>query len=79
MEAYTATDPTLLTDENLGDDHVEEMARLLNAIEDGLEDAPEVLPTCQKLRFDMCVSCYRKFAKDPLGRDAAARFNFSEN
>ncbi len=45
----------------------------------GEENAPELLPTCQKLRFDMCPACYRKFVKDPLGRDAATRFDFSEN
>jgi hypothetical protein len=79
MEAFAATDPALLTDEDMDADHVEEMAQLLNAIEDGVENAPETLPTCQKLRFDMCAICYRKFVKDPLGRDAATRFDFSEN
>ena len=55
------------------------MAQLLNAIEDGEEDAPDLLPTCQKLRFDLCRGCYGKFVKDPLGRDTATRFDFSEN
>ena len=79
MEAFAATDPAQLTDEDMDADHIEEMAQLLNAIEDGLEDAPELLPTCQKLRFDLCPECYRKFVKDPLGRDAANRFDFSKN
>ena len=79
MEAFAATDPAQLTDEDMDADHVEEMAQLLSDIEDGIEDAPEILPACQKLRFDMCAICYRKFVKDPLGRDSASRFNFSEN
>ena len=78
MEAFAATDPARLTDDDLDADHVEEMAQLLNEIEDG-GAAPDVPPACQKLRFDLCLVCYRKFVKDPLGRDAAARFDFSEN
>jgi hypothetical protein len=79
MEAFAATDPAQLTDDDLDTDHVEEMAQLLNEIEDGETTAPEVLPTTKKLRFDLCPMCYRKFVNDPLGREAAARLNFSEN
>jgi hypothetical protein len=79
MEAFAATDPAQLTDEDMDADHVDEMAQLLNAIELGEEDAPELPPANKKLRFDMCPACYRKFLKDPLGRDAATRFDFSEN
>lgn len=78
MEAFAATDPARLTDEDLDADHVEEMAQLLNEMEDN-DDEPQLLPACQKLRFDLCLVCYRKFVKDPLGRDAATRFDFSEN
>jgi hypothetical protein len=79
MEAFAAKDPAQLTDDDLDSDHVEEMAQLLTEIEDGEVDAPELLPTCKKLRFDLCAGCYRKFVNDPLGRDAASRFDFSEN
>lgn len=79
MEAHAATDPAQLTDEDMDADHVEEMAQLLSAIEDGEEDAPALLPTCQKMRFDLCPVCYGKFVKDPLGREDANRFDFSEN
>lgn len=78
MEAYAATDPAELTAEDMDADHVEEMAQLLSAIEEG-EEAPELLPACRKLRFDLCYVCYSKFVKDPLGRDSASRFDFSEN
>jgi hypothetical protein len=79
MESFAATDPAQLTDEDMEADHVEEMAQLLSAIELGEEDTPELPPACLKLRFDMCPVCYRKFVKDPLGRDSATRFDFSEN
>ena len=78
MEAFAATDPARLTDEDLEADHVDEMAQLLSEMEDD-ERGPELLPACQKLRFDLCSVCHRKFLKDPLGRDAATRFDFSEN
>jgi hypothetical protein len=78
MEAFAATDPAQLTADDLNTDHVEEMAQILSDMQDG-EEGPELLPTCQKLRFDLCPECIRKFVKDPLGRDAANRFDFSEN
>ncbi len=78
MEAFAATDPAQLTEDDLNADHVEEMAQILSEMEDG-EEGPELLPTCKKLRFDLCPVCFRKFVKDPLGRDAASRFDFSEN
>lgn len=79
MDAHAATDPARLTDDDLEADHIEEMAQLLSEIEDGETDAPELLPACRQMRFDLCPMCYRKFVKDPLGREAASRLNFSEN
>ncbi len=78
MEAFAATDPTELSDEDLETDHVEEMARMLNDLEDG-DEPPPPLPTCKKLRFDLCHTCFRKFVHDPLGRESAAKFDFSPN
>lgn len=79
MEAFAATDPAELTEADLDTDHVEEMAQLLREIEDGEADEPELPPACTKQRFDLCPTCYRKFVKDPLGREATARLNFSQN
>ena len=78
MEAFAATDPARLTEEDLDADHVEEMAQILSEMEDG-EEGPGLLPACQKMRFDLCAACARKFIKDPLGRETASRFDFSEN
>ena len=79
MEAFAATDPAQLTDDDLDTDHVEEMAQLLNEIEDGEADEPEVLPACKKMRFDLCPRCCRKFRKNPLGRELSKQFDFSKN
>jgi hypothetical protein len=77
MEAFAA-EPVQLTDDDLEDDHVEEMARLLNERENGDEEPP-LLPTCKKMRFDLCANCFRKFVADPLGRESANKFDFSSN
>lgn len=77
MEAFAATDPAELTDEDLETDHVEEMARMLCEMEDAEEEP--LPPTCKKMRFDLCPVCFRKFVKDPLGRETAAKFDFSQN
>jgi hypothetical protein len=76
MKAYAAKDPAELTDEDLDADQVEEMARMLTERDD---NTPEPLPTCRKLRFDLCAFCFRKFLGDPLGRDSVAKFDFSPN
>src|SRR4051812_35750245 len=78
MEAFAATDPAELTDEDLETDHVEEMARMLNEMED-TDGEPQLPPTCKKMRFDLCPNCYRKFVNDPLSRDTANKFDFSPN
>jgi hypothetical protein len=79
MEAFAATDPAELTEEDTDTDQVEEMARLLTEQEETGDDGPAPLPVCKKMRFDLCAFCYRKFVADPLGRESAANFDFSEN
>ena len=74
MKAYAAKDPAELTDEDLDDDQVEEMARMLNEQDD--DDAPP-LPRCQKMRFDLCGGCYREFLGKPLGRESVGKFPFT--
>jgi hypothetical protein len=78
MEGFAATAPEALTAEDLETDHVEEMARMLCAMEE-TDAEPQPLPTCKKMRFDLCAGCFRKFVNDPLGRESAAKFDFSPN
>jgi hypothetical protein len=78
MEGFAATDPAELTDDDLETDHVEEMARMLCEMEEA-DAEPQCLPTCKKMRFDLCAACFRKFVNDPLGRESAAKFDFSPN
>ncbi len=78
MEAFAATNPAELTDDDLETDHVEEMARMICEMEQADEE-PDLPPTCKKMRFDLCPVCFRKFVNDPLGRETAAKFDFSPN
>src|SRR4051794_26645372 len=77
MEAYAANDSAALVDDDLDDDQIEEMARLLNEQEENGDDL-EPAPAAKKMRFDMCSYCYRKFTADPLGRESL-KFDFSQN
>ncbi len=79
MEIYAAFDP-VATDENEEDrDHLQEVQDILEGLEDAADDqiGDDVY---QQMRFDLCPECRKKFAKSPLGREAAAKaFHFSEN
>jgi hypothetical protein len=33
----------------------------------------------EQARFDLCEDCRQRFIRDPLGRSAAARLDFSDN
>ena len=77
LEVFPAFDPEAVTEEDLDVDHLEEVAHVLDEL-DGeaaeLEDG-----NAKAFRFDLCPACHAKFAKDPLGREALRRLNFSEN
>mgnify|MGYP000573439833 CR=1 FL=1 len=68
----------VLGDDDLEADHVEEMARLLCEMEES-DAEPPLTPKCKKMRFDLCLGCFRKFVNDPLGRENATKFDFSPN
>jgi hypothetical protein len=78
IEAYAAHDPTELTEADLDEDHMEAVSQLLQDLEDNLasHDLPE---PCKNFRYDMCADCHRKFVRDPLGKETAQKFDFSEN
>jgi hypothetical protein len=73
LEIYAALDPREITEDDLDDDHLE-------AISQKLADEPDLEPvsTFVKQRYDLCDGCRRRFAADPLGREAQ-KFDFSPN
>jgi len=78
IEAYAAFDP-MVADED-GDDrnHLQEIQDILEQLDDA---ETEYLDTdvYQQFRFDLCAECHKKFMKNPLGRETAKQFHFSQN
>ena len=78
MEVYAAFDPTADDEDDDDSDHLQEIQDILERIED-LEDDRIGEDVYQQLRFDLCPECRRKFLQNPLGREVAKVFGFSEN
>lgn len=78
MEVYPAFDPEEICEEDLSDDHLEEVAEILKQAE---AEGKVELDDCSSkaFRFDLCSECRRRFIADPLGRETLARFDFSKN
>ena len=78
LELFPAFDPDAITEADLDADHLKEVAELISEIEStgGMGESDS---DSKSFRFDLCPRCYAKFKKDPLGRDALRRMNFSEN
>jgi hypothetical protein len=77
MEVFAAVD--VETPETEDDrDYLQEIEELLDR--DG--DVDESLLSSdvyEQARFDLCADCRQKFVRDPLGRSATARLDFSDN
>ena len=79
IEVFATHDTNQLTEEDLEDDHMEEISQLLSDEEVGLADLTEEGSNCSHLRYDLCPKCRKRFLKDPLNREATLNFTFSEN
>jgi hypothetical protein len=78
IEAYPAHDPAELTEEDLDEDHMEAVGNLLCDMEESLTE-PEVADPNKHFRFDLCADCHKRFVRDPLGKEPAQKFDFSNN
>ena len=78
MEVYAAFDPAASDEDDDDRDHLQEIQDILERLGDAESDqiGDEVY---QQLRFDLCPECRKKFIKNPLGRETARVFGFSEN
>src|SRR4051812_38446828 len=79
MEVYAAHDPAELTEADLDQDHMDEISQLLAEMEDQPDDPGAAAPDAKTLRYDLCPDCHKKFLRDPLSKEAAQKFHFSEN
>ena len=77
VEVFAAHDPAGLTEDDLDEDHMEAFSEMLREMEDSKTE--HVPPASQQLRFDLCSTCRQRYLRDPLGKEAAQKFDFSEN
>jgi len=78
MEAYADHDPAELTEEDLGEDHMETVSQMIQEMEEADEEIV-LAPTSQQFRYDLCSDCYQRFLRDPLGRELSQKVVFSKN
>lgn len=77
IEVFAAQDP-VLTEDDLDADHMEAVSQMLDELEE-VDDPEEVEPATRQFRYDLCPDCRRRFVKDPLNKETAQKFDFSEN
>lgn len=78
IEVVAAFDPEEITEEDLNEDHLEQIADAIAAMEStGDFDLDPDGP--RKMQFDLCPNCCRRFLKSPLGTAPTVRLNFSQN
>ena len=78
MEVYAAFDPTAVDEASDERNHLQEIQDILEQLEDA--DSDQIgADVYRQLRFDLCPECHGRFVKNPLGRETAKLFNFSQN
>jgi hypothetical protein len=78
LEAYAAMEPLEAEEAEDDRDHLLEIQEILERIDDADNDQI-VEGVYQKQRYDLCSECYKKFIKNPVGRELAAHLGFSQN
>ena len=78
MEIEATIEPT--PQESAEDEHdcLLEMDNTLERLEQEFGDDCESI-VYERKRFDLCPECYRKFIKNPVGREKMVPFGFSHN
>ena len=79
VEVFAAQDPAEITEADLDEDHMEAVSELLREMEDGDAGSEDLERPMQHFRYDLCPQCRKRFASDPLGKESAQKFHFSEN
>jgi len=78
IEVFAAHDPAGITEDDLDEDHMEAVSQLLREVEE-LDEPEEVEPASRQFRYDLCPGCRKKYLQAPLAKEAAQKFDFSEN
>jgi hypothetical protein len=78
FEVFAAHEPAGLTEDDLDEDHLEAVSQILCDAEGGT-GCEALPPPAQQRRYDLCCACRERFLRDPLGKETAQKFDFSEN
>lgn len=78
IEVFAAYDTMEITEEDLEEDHVEEMQELVEEMEDMTTEEVEE-GVYRTLRFDLCPTCKAIYLGDPLPQKQGRRISFGEN
>ncbi len=78
VEVAAAYDPLELTAEDLEEDHLEEMRKLVARMNemDQQELEDQVFAS---FRFDLCPACQKRYLEDPLARHVRRGDSFRQN
>ena len=78
IEVYAAYDPMELTEEDLEVDHLAEIESIYSQTE-GMSEEELTDEVYKSFRFDLCLSCQKKYLQDPLFRSVFRRLDISPN
>ena len=78
MEVQTAVDPWDEDQQDADRDHLVEVHEILDREEEFDDDHPG-FEVYRKMRYDLCVECYRRFMKNPIGKPKSVKLGFSKN
>jgi len=76
LEVYAAVEPAEESELDDDRDYLQELNEILEGVDDNADSAA---PAYQKLHYDLCAECRRRFVRDPLGRDVTKHLQFSSN
>lgn len=78
VEVFPAWDLDQVQEEDLDADNLDQVSQLVHELEASGAVQGDDHGT-KEFRFDLCPRCRRKYAKDPLCREALRRLDFSKN
>jgi hypothetical protein len=78
IEVYAAYDPMEVTEDELDEDHLNDMNELVEQME-GSETEELEDQVYKSFRFDLCPTCQQRYLRDPLFGRRHLRLDFHDN
>lgn len=78
LEVYAAFDPLKIDEQDDDRDNLQDLHEILEQL-DNVPSGEVGEDVYEQRRFDLCPECRKRFMKNPLGRKASEKFDFSKN